>query len=445
MITQIAPNSRLDWIDVTLVAIFLVGIYLGISLPITSKIPLTAAPSGFAGLIMLWRRRDEIDASHLAGLFGVLALYIASVLMAPDLSWLSKRFTGFLQLSYSLVIGYGLFLTMIRADRGQLARLFLGFCLFMLIGCLLESYAGLRPVSDAVRQKIYDSGVYDSDLRDQLLYGRIRPKWFTSEPSAVTFSYTLFGFAWLVLSRWRWKLTGYLALAGAGVVAMPGPTLLLMLVLVMPYELFVAGRVPGQPASVNRTIIVVVASALLLIAAGLVGSIVFAERLRSIDGGNDPSFFFRVTGPMLVALEIFKVYPWAGAGLTSEAFIMDLVLNVFVRSPHFSAGWDFAASPDILTNYFWLHWVYLGLIMGSVIAAAIGLWLRRIGVPSALFCFMVWAVLGQASGAYVGPKTWAVLYIAAGTATLAVGSLRRAAPAEDDPWADIPASRRAWR
>ncbi len=445
MIAQIAPNSRLDWLDLGLVAIFLMGIYLGVSLPITQKIPLTAAPSGFAGLVMLWRRRDEIDASHLAGLFGVLALYVVSVLAAPDLSWLSKRFTGFLQLSYSLVIGYGMFLTMIRADRDQLARLFLVFCLFMLVGCLLESYAGLRPLSDAVRLKIYDSGVYDSDLRDQILYGRIRPKWFTSEPSAVTFSYTLFGFAWLVMSRWRWKLAGYLALAGAGVVAMPGPTLLLMLVLVMPYELFVAGRVPGQPASVNRTITVVVLSALLLIVAAIVGSVVFAERLRTIDNGNDPSFFFRVTGPMLVALEIFKVYPWAGAGLTAEPFILNLVMNVFVRSPHFSAGWDFAAGPDILTNYFWLHWIYLGLVMGSLIAAALALWLRQIGVPSALFCFMVWAVLGQASGAYVGPKTWAVLYIVAGAATLAVGSLRRAPPVAEDPWPDIPASRRAWR
>ncbi|MBN9529188.1 MAG: hypothetical protein J0H82_23460 [Alphaproteobacteria bacterium] len=445
MSMPIAPASRLDWLDLALVAMFLAGIYLGVSLPITAKIPLTAAPSGLAGLVMLWRRRDEIDPAHLAGLFGVLALYLVSVLVGPDLAWLSKRFTGFLQLSYSLVIGYGLFLTMIRADRDQLSRLFLGFCLFMLIGCLLESYAGLRPVSDAVRMKIYDSGVYDSDLRDQILYGRIRPKWFTSEPSAVTFAYTLYGFAWLVLSRWRWKLLGYLAMAGVGVVAMPGPTLLLMLVLVMPYELFVAGRVPGQPASVNRAITVVVLSALLLIAAAIVGSIVFAERLRTIDGGNDPSFFFRVTGPMLVALEIFKVYPWAGAGLTAEPFIADLVMNVFVRSPQFSAGWDFSSGPEILTNYFWLHWIYLGIVMGGAIAAALALWLRQIGVPSALFCFMAWAVLGQASGAYVGPKTWAVLYIAAGAATLAVGSLRRATGAASEDWAGIPASRRAWR
>lgn len=445
MKTSVAQGSRLDWIDLGLVAIFLLGIYLGLTLQITAKIPLTAAPSGAAGLILLWRRRDEIDPAHLAGLLGILALYVIAVLAAPDLSWLSKRFTGFLQLSYSLVIGYALFLTMIRADRDQLARLFLGFCLFMLIGCLLESYAGLRPLSDTVRLKIYDSGVYDSDLRDQILYGRIRPKWFTSEPSAVTFSYTLYGFAWLVLSRWRWKLMGYLAMAGAGVIAMPGPTLLLMLVLVMPYQLFIAGRVPGQPASVNRMIVVIVASALLLIVAAVVGSVVFAERLRTIDNGNDPSFFFRVTGPMLVALEIFKVHPWAGIGLTAEPFIMDLVLQVFVRSPHFSAGWDFQSGPDILTNYFWLHWIYLGLIMGSVIFAALALWLRQIGVPSALFCFMAWAVLGQASGAYVGPKTWAVMYIVAGAATLAVGSLRRPAPAEDEGWTTIPASRRAWR
>jgi hypothetical protein len=45
-------------------------------------------------------------------------------------------------------------------------------------------------------------------------------------------------------------------------------------------------------------------------------------------------------------------------------------------------------------------------------------WLLTIGVPSAAFCWMVWAILGQASGAYVGPTCWAVLFLTGAAAVL---------------------------
>ena len=40
-----------------------------------------------------------------------------------------------------------------------------------------------------------------------------------------------------------------------------------------------------------------------------------------------------------------------------------------------------------------------------------GGWILR--VPSPAFCWLTWAILGQASGAYVGPTCWAVLFLAA--------------------------------
>jgi hypothetical protein len=45
-------------------------------------------------------------------------------------------------------------------------------------------------------------------------------------------------------------------------------------------------------------------------------------------------------------------------------------------------------------------------------------WLLVIGTPSPAFCWVAWAILGQASGAYVGPKCWAVLFLAAAAAAL---------------------------
>src|SRR5205807_1766407 len=83
------------------------------------------------------------------------------------------------------------------------------------------------------------------------------------------------------------------------------------------------------------------------------------------------------------------------------------------RSPFYSAHWGVVSpATELVINYFWLHWIYLGLIWGAIIVAAMTAWLRVLGVPSPAFCWMVWAILGQASGAYVGPTCWAVMLLA---------------------------------
>ena len=250
-----AAPRRLDFVDSVLVVIFLLGLYLGVSLSISAKVPLTCAPSGLAGIVMLWRRRDQIVPKHLAGLLLVVTVYLCSVLAASDYSFLSKRFTGLLQLTYSLVIAYAMFLTLLQGDRRQISRILLAFCFVIIIGCLLENYAGLRRLSDAVRERIYDmEQIYGADLRDQLLYGRIRPKLFTSEPSAVTFAYTHFSSIWLVVSPWRYKLLAYFGLIGMALFVLPGPTLVLMVFLAAPYLVFLAGTRPGARASVSRSV-----------------------------------------------------------------------------------------------------------------------------------------------------------------------------------------------
>ncbi|MEK9969267.1 MAG: hypothetical protein VW600_09030, partial [Ferrovibrio sp.] len=383
------PESRLGGIDMLLLVIFFSGIYLGVMIQITPTIPFPAAPSGIAGLILLWRRRDDIVPAHLAGLFGVVVLYLAACLSATDIGYLPKRFTGLVQLTYSLVIGYAMFLTILQASRSQMATMFLGFSL---VGSLLESYAGLNVVSDAVRSKIYDSGIYDADARDQILYGKIRPKLFTSEPSAVTFGYTFFSFAWFMTTMRPQKLLWYLLLLAAGLVAMPGPTLLLSLLLLPPYYLFVLPKTPpiGRFGSGYRLAIIIFGGVLLVV-FGAIGATVYAERLGQITNGNDPSFFYRVIGPALVGLGVIQHYPWAGSGLTGEAFITDLVMNIFVSSPHFSAGWRINKISEVLTNYFWLHWIYLGFVWGVVAFAGLSGWLRMLGVPSVIFCWIVWA------------------------------------------------------
>jgi len=409
---------RADGFDMALICLFLLGLYSNYTIQISTNVPFPSAPSGVAGLILLWRRRNQISPASLAGLVGVLLLFLISILCATNINYLSRRTNGLIQLSYSIVIGYALFLTVTQASRQQIARLFLGFAIVILIGCLLENYAGLRPISDAVRKVIYARGVYENDLRDMLYYQRVRPKFFASEPASVTFCYSLFTFVWLVVSRWRWKLVPYVILVGLGMFAMPGPTLLLMLLLTLPYMLFLASRKAGK-LDAARLLLVALAAVFFLGAFVVLGQSLFPTRLEEVTSGNDPSFFYRVRGPALVGIDILDSYPIAGAGLTGEPFIENRVVSLYVRSPAYSASWQVVKpATELLINYFWLHWIYFGLVWGVILAAAVTAWLVVIGVPSPAFCWMVWAILGQASGAYVGPTCWAVLFLAGAAAVL---------------------------
>ena len=410
--------GRMTWLDMVLIVIFMLGLYTNYTIMVTQKVPFPSIPSGVAGLILLWRRRDLITSRALGAFVGVVLLYLASTLIAPNITFLQRRTNGLIQLTYSLAIGYAIFLTVTQASRQQMARLFLGFALVILVGCLLETYGGLRPVSDAARRIIYAKGVYENDLRDIVFYNRVRPKFFASEPASVTFCYTLFGFLWLVVSTWRWKLLAYLGLVGIGLFAMPGPTLLLMLPLILPYLLFLDARRSGK-LDFGRFSLVMVSSLMLLCAFVVLGKTLFPQRLDAVTSGNDPSFFYRVQGPALAGLHMMSYYPVAGAGLTGEPFIESEVTNLYLRSSYYSAGWQIVTpATELLINYFWLHWIYLGLICGAIIMSAVTAWLVVLGVPSPAFCWVVWAILGQASGAYVGPTCWAVLLLAAAAAVL---------------------------
>ncbi len=429
MIRAQHPGERLGWFDSLLVIIYLLGIYMGVNLPITNGVPLTCAPSGIAGLIMLWRRRDQINPVHLGVLMIVIALYIGSVFSASNVEFLGKRFTGLLQLTYSLVISYALFVTLTHGERRGIARILFGFCIAILVGVVLEHHTALREVSDRVRARIFEFGLYDADLRDQVLYGRVRAKLFTSEPSNVTFGFVHYGFAWLVVSTWRWKIPVYLVLVGLGLLIMRGPTLLLMLVLLGPYLVFLGGSTgPARGFSFVRLIGAGILGVIFLVGAVIIGQSLYAERLRTFTSGRDASTYARIIGPMEVAFDGFKRYPWAGAGLTGEPFIEERAVSIYMRSGTYEPTWHFRIA-EALTNYFWLHWIYLGLVWGTIMLIALTIWLRVLGVPSVLFCWSVWVILGQAAGAYVGPRTWTVLLFAAACAVLATQPATRPSPA----------------
>lgn len=411
-------QKRPDALDSFLILVFLTGIYMEVAIYLSPTVPVPNILAAMAGFALLLRHPDWVEEKHLTALLVVILLFLLSALCAADISFVKKRFTGFVQLSYSLVLGYGAFIAMVRYDRERLSRLFLYFCLAILAGTALENYTGFRSISDTVREHVYNFGVYNADARDELLYGRIRPKLFTSEPSAVTFAFALFSLAWYLLTTWRGKIIAFVILIAAGYFLMRGPTLLLGLVLVGPCE--VLQKVPRSGSSSRLMPILAVGgfSALLLAMAAWAVTSLYAERFNDIMQGSDPSFFYREIGPALAAFDSIANHPLAGVGLTGEDVFGDRLVRIFSCSSAFDPAWPMDGNAKSLNNYFWLHWTYLGLGWGVGMIAAMSWYLKRLGTPNVALCWIIWAVFGQASGAYVSPKPWAVLMLACVMTTL---------------------------
>ena len=69
-----AHSARgLDWLDMALICLFLLGIYTNYTVQVSAKVPFPSAPAGVAGLILLWRRRDQITPARFAWFIGIVA------------------------------------------------------------------------------------------------------------------------------------------------------------------------------------------------------------------------------------------------------------------------------------------------------------------------------------------------------------------------------------
>ena len=98
-------RARLDWFDVALIVVFLIELYTNYTIMVSQKVPFPSVPSGIAGLILLWRRRDSITPRALAGLMAFLLLFLISVLWTANFSYLQRRTNGLIQLTYLILIG----------------------------------------------------------------------------------------------------------------------------------------------------------------------------------------------------------------------------------------------------------------------------------------------------------------------------------------------------
>ena len=64
-----------------------------------------------------------------------------------------------------------------------------------------------------------------------------------------------------------------------------------------------------------------------------------------------------------------------------------------------------------ITSVFWLHWIFFGLVGGSLALLAIVKLMRCLGGGSLMFPAIVILGFSHTMGAYVGPRYWSIFFI----------------------------------
>lgn len=431
------PDGGSAWrcypVGLLLVNVYLLGLYTFVPLKVLPGPPIPGFLAGAAGWMLLLKNVDRLRWPALWPLMLYATIVVLGTLIAPDaVAYFPERAKSLIYLVYSLGGALGFLLELTRWPRRDVSRLFLIWLLVILGGVVLELYAGLDRVSDAFRQRVFGGRSEYSEVgRDLVLFGRERPKFFTSEPSDVAKFLMISATVWLALSERR-RYGVFAALVILGLFLVKSPILLLALGTGGLVFLYL------EPGGASRFVHRMTASRLLGLATAALVSVallalalqtVFATRVQRVLAGADVSVLRRVFSPIYVTREVVSRYPVRGIGVGGEPAVVDVYLDAYA-----SLGMEFSAVAGTYTlkmfNYLWQHWIYLGIGFGLPAFLLIVLFAYRVGVRHGLFCLAAIAVVSQSLGGYVGIRAWSytMLIFAIGTLAPAVRRVTRPAP-----------------
>jgi hypothetical protein len=400
------PADRL-W----LVVFHLVNVYLAVPLPLGggTYFPVAALLVSTPLLLALnWARLDVRAVGWWLVLVGAAA---ATLFLAPRPGeFFGARLNGLVLWTFSTLSAYALVVELAHWPREQIARVMLYFSVGIVVGCLLEIFAGLRPISDAFRSVAFPTGDLVFRARDLEIAGFERPKLFTSEPSDVAKFFTLSTFVWVALSRWpaRHLVGALLCVVGTALTRSP----IVILLLPLQAVLLVIGRPLSKgPRLFSRPLI---GAAVVVLAIGATGAagLLLAARISQAAAGQDASSVIRVVAPVVIAAETLVASPWWGAGISGTESIEEAIVAGSELSGIASLADPLAQGSDMtlanqIGNAFWLHWINLGLIGGLIAIVALRQFMRSVGARRTLLGFATIFVFANTMGAAHAPYFWA--------------------------------------
>ena len=300
-------------IQVVAVAVFIAGFYLHHNLYLTDSVFVPTYLATLAGLGLLVFNANRLPENFITFVLAVIAICLASILCNPMfwLAWASpfgveyaKSFVVFLSVIFASM---GVCVGVLHIPRRVLRRLLWLFVYVVVIGSILDvTVPAFRSLFQQISSPFLRFGFeYVNEIRDVQMYGSLRPKFLTSEPSNVSI-FLVFAFTLLhLLGKSDTSLSSRVHFWGVFAVALlvvRGPTLALVPIFALLFS------------RLNFALIFVGAFAVLILSiVVLMDSDVVAALAKSRIGwvleGNDRSFFVRQVLPVQVAWETISQFP----------------------------------------------------------------------------------------------------------------------------------------
>lgn len=400
-----------SFIGFGLVILYLLGIYTEVHLYSDSNILVPSFVAGGAGLLLLIKNHQGIHFQHVKAIGTLVVIIWFSVLIRTDVFFI-ERFKGAVQMTYSLLLVYGFFLEVSMWKREQLAKLFYYLCLLIIIGCALENYTSFKALSDSFRVWAFHISDLQHNLsRDISMFGRERPKLFTSEPSHVA-KFLLFSITmWLALSEKR-RYIQALIISMVGILLIGSPILLLIIPNILVIVVYLEGNGISnlfKRMNMKRLLLYFILALFIVGFLGYALLIVLANRVDSMAGGGEGSTIIRIQAPPLIAFDVIKENPLWGSGITALEMISEITF-FHIRELGISYIKDANEATNLITNGFWLHWIQFGLLGGVLIILAIYQIMKTIGVKHYLYCLFLILIFTQTIGGNVTVRFWTYIW-----------------------------------
>jgi hypothetical protein len=396
-----------------LVVLIFIGLHTGISIAKGDQVLVPYALSGLSAVcILVLHLQKALRTPSRSLWYLTVAVFCMAALAGIKNGGFVQPIISAGLFIYSIMIAYATAVGLSVLGLRRARKIFFAAALVLIIGCVLELYGGLKPVSDAFRAAVNTwRAYYNSDLRDQQSYGGLRPNFFASEPSVLGI---MAGYSIMFWFISRSKLTGarMLAttfLAGLAFLIIRSPTVLVCLVSALIF--FFAETAVNKKIPRFRLVVLGVCSLLAII---FVPPIVAA--ISSY--GQTGSFFLRELVPSMIFVQVIKTDPLFGVGLGGWQNFMSGALTSYSNSGAF-ARFPYiyndvmsgqVSGKHLITNQFWELWIDFGLVGGGLVLALVWRTLGRMSVTHRMLVFSAAAMMMTMLGGINTPIGWVGLF-----------------------------------
>lgn len=402
--TPVAANP--NWPAGLLLILFAAGYYVYADLQLSPALRLPAAGAILGGWGLLAWHLGRLRRGDLAFAAAVVAVALASLIANPAFhenpalrAFAGDYATSFAVFLVSLPMALGVIAALRQVLPATIAKAAFAVSLLILTGVAAERFAGFAAISEPVRALLFPAEiVYAEDLRDQLIYGAVRAKLFTSEPSHVAKAFVLAILVWYAAAHGSWRVPLFYMLVAAGVVLIKSPGLLAVLPAAWACDLCRLRRS-------GWLVPVLIAGVLALIGGVLAAQTLFPDRLAHIASGRDGSFIIRVLLPWEILARTWADHPLFGLGFGAKESGIPYAIAA-AQAMQLDVNALLGTNAPLGNNGLLIGMIQLGPL-GSALFAAVLVWFWRFACgPYWLFAAVALAAYLTLIGGINDPRFW---------------------------------------